>query len=153
MSFRERRVQRATAVVQLDAEFPFTGVPDDALFEYLGIATGTTPTAQATRQAAIGTSAEGRPIMALRFGDGPRTVLVVGQTHGDEEGGLRVLLSTRTLPVFCGDHAVGRAHHEPRRARPRHPLPGHRRRAEPFGAGQPEQQAGARLRPGHPSRR
>jgi hypothetical protein len=46
----------------------------------------------------IGTSAKGRPIMAMRYGDGPRTVLVVGQTHGDEEGGLRVLLRVRSLP-------------------------------------------------------
>ena len=50
----------------------------------------------------IGTSAQGRPIMAMRFGDGPRTVLVVGQTHGDEEGGLRVLLRARTLAVPSG---------------------------------------------------
>jgi hypothetical protein len=34
----------------------------------------------------------------MRYGDGPRTVLVVGQTHGDEEGGLRVLLRVRSLP-------------------------------------------------------
>ena len=99
---RERRVQRATAVVQLDAGLPVTGVPDDALLEYLGIATGTTPAARADEARQIGTSAEGRPIMALRFGDGPRTVLVVGQTHGDEEGGLRVLLRARTLPVSAG---------------------------------------------------
>ena len=40
---RERRVQRATAVVQLDAGLPMTGVPDDALLQYLGVSTGTTP--------------------------------------------------------------------------------------------------------------
>ena len=99
---RERRVQRATAVVQLDAGLPVTGVPDDALLEYLGIATGTTPAERADEVRQIGTSAQGRPIIALRFGDGPRTVLVVGQTHGDEEGGLRVLLRAQTLPVPAG---------------------------------------------------
>ena len=99
---RERRVQRATAVVQLDAGLPVTGVPDDALLQYLGIATGTTPAERADEARQIGTSAQGRPIMAMRFGDGPRTVLVVGQTHGDEEGGLRVLLRARTLAVPSG---------------------------------------------------
>jgi hypothetical protein len=93
---RERRVQRATAVVQLDAGLPMTGLPDDALLEYLGIA-DTTPEAAETRQ--IGTSAKGRPIMAMRYGNGPKTVLVVGVTHGDEEGGLRVLLRARSLPL------------------------------------------------------
>jgi hypothetical protein len=92
-----RRVQRATAVVQLDAGLPMTGVPDDDLLQYLGIATDTTHEPDETRQ--IGTSAKGRPIMAMRYGDGPRTVFVVGQTHGDEEGGLRVLLRARSLPL------------------------------------------------------
>jgi hypothetical protein len=94
---RERGVQRATAVVQLDAGLPVTGVPDDDLLRYLGIADDPTPEAAETRQ--IGTSAKGRPIMAIRYGDGPRTVLVVGVTHGDEEGGLRVLLRARSLPL------------------------------------------------------
>ncbi len=60
------------------------------------------PRARARRTRQIGTSAQGRPIMAVRFGDGPRTVLVVGQTHGDEEGGLRVLLRARSLPLPDG---------------------------------------------------
>jgi Zinc carboxypeptidase len=94
---RERRVQRATAVVQLDAGLPMTGVPDADLLQYLGIAADTTRDADEERQ--IGTSATGRPIMAMRYGDGPRTVLVVGQTHGDEEGGLRVLLRVRSLSL------------------------------------------------------
>jgi hypothetical protein len=93
---RVRRVQRATAVVQLDAGLPMTGVPDDDLLQYLGIADD--PTSEADEMRQIGTSAKGRPIMAMRYGDGPRTVLVVGQTHGDEEGGLRVLLRVRSLP-------------------------------------------------------
>ena len=58
--------------------------------------------ARADEARQIGTSAQGKPIMAVRFGDGPRTVLVVGQTHGDEEGGLRVLLRARSLPVPDG---------------------------------------------------
>ena len=98
----ERSVQRATAVVQLDAGLPMTGVPDDDLLKYLGIATETTPEEGADEARQIGTSANGRPIMAMRYGDGPRTVLVVGQTHGDEEGGLRVLLRARSLSLLKG---------------------------------------------------
>jgi hypothetical protein len=96
---RERRSRRATAVVQLDAGLPMTGVPDDKLLEYLGIATGTPPASRVDEERRIGTSTQGRPIVALRYGDGPRTVLVVGVTHGDEEGGLRVLLRVRSLPL------------------------------------------------------
>jgi hypothetical protein len=92
---RARRIERATAVVQLDAGLPLTGVADDALLDYLG-------RSGADEQRRIGTSGEGRPIVALRYGDGPRVVLVVGQTHGDEEGGLRVLLRARTLPPPAG---------------------------------------------------
>jgi hypothetical protein len=99
---RQRRRQRAIAVVQLDAGLPMTGAPDDALLQYLGTTTDTTPEARADEARQIGTSAQGRPIMAVRFGDGSRTVLVVGQTHGDEEGGLRVLLRARSLPVPAG---------------------------------------------------
>ena len=96
---RERSVARATAVVQLDAGLPMTGVPDDHLLQYLGIATDTTPEAGAGKARQIGTSTNGRPIIATRYGDGPTTVLVVGQTHGDEEGGLRVLLRALSLPL------------------------------------------------------
>ncbi len=96
---RGRHLRRATAVVQLDAGLPMTGVPDDDLLEYLGIVTDTTPEDRADEQRQIGTSAQGRPITALRYGDGPRTVLVVGQTHGDEEGGLRILLRVQSLPI------------------------------------------------------
>jgi hypothetical protein len=96
---RQRRVQRATAVVQLDAGLSMTGMPDDGLLVYLGIATDTTPEARADEARQIGTSAKGRPIMAMRYGDGPRTVLVVGQTHGDEEGGLRVILRALSLSL------------------------------------------------------
>jgi Multicopper oxidase len=95
----DRRIHRATAVVQLDAGLPMTGVPDDDLFEYLGITADSTPETRAVEARQIGTSAKGRPIMAMRYGDGPRTVLVVGQTHGDEEGGLRVLLRALSLSL------------------------------------------------------
>jgi hypothetical protein len=95
----ERRLERATAVVQLDAGLPMTGEADDALARYLGIAPGATLEARAAETRQIGISVQGRPITAVRYGDGPKTVLVVGQTHGDEEGGLRVLLRARSLPL------------------------------------------------------
>ncbi len=95
---RPGRLARATAVVQLDAGLPATGRPDDALAEYLR-PDSAAPAAETRR---IGTSAQGRPIAAVRYGSGPRTVLVVGQTHGDEEGGLRVLLRARSLPLPAG---------------------------------------------------
>ena len=95
----QRRVQRATAVVQLDAGLPVTGQPDDALLQYLGMTADSSLEARAGEARQIGASQQGRPIMAVRYGDGPRTVLVVGQTHGDEEGGLRVLLRARSLPL------------------------------------------------------
>jgi Zinc carboxypeptidase len=94
---RERQVRRATAVIQLDAGLPVTGVADDDVLRYLGIATDSTNAAVADEERQIGTSARGRRITALRYGNGPKTVLVVGQTHGDEEAGLRVLLRLRSL--------------------------------------------------------
>jgi hypothetical protein len=97
-----RQEQRATAVLQLDADLPVTGRPDDALLDYLGTTFDGGREARAGEVREIGTSAQGKPIMALRLGDGPRTVLVVGQTHGDEEGGLRVLLRAQSLPVPDG---------------------------------------------------
>jgi hypothetical protein len=84
---RGRRVQRALAVIQLDADLPVTGRADTATLDYLA---GASTKPDETRQ--IGTSQQSRPIVAERYGDGPTVVLVVGQTHGDEEGGLRVLL-------------------------------------------------------------
>jgi murein peptide amidase A len=96
---RERRVARATAVVQLDAGLSVTGRPDDALLRYLGMPTQTPPETQEVEVRQIGTSAQGRPILGIRYGDGPKTVLVVGQTHGDEEGGLRVLQRVRSLTL------------------------------------------------------
>ena len=98
----ERSVERATAVVQLDAGLPMTGVPDDDLLQYLGGGNSAAPDSRADEARQIGTSAKGRPIVAMRYGDGPTTVLVVGQTHGDEEGGLRVLLRARSLALPDG---------------------------------------------------
>ncbi len=45
------------------------------------------PPAQATpiRTVEIGRSAEGRPIEAVIFGDGPRKLVVIGATHGEPE--------------------------------------------------------------------
>jgi hypothetical protein len=96
---RDRRVRRATAVVQLDAGLPMTGVADDALLEYLGPSTDPLRDSRADETRQIGTSADGQPLLAMRYGNGSTTVLVVGQTHGDEEGGLRVLLRARSLPL------------------------------------------------------
>ena len=100
---RDRSVQRATAVLQLDAGLAMTGIPDDDLLHYLGTDDDnddeSTSSDRADEERQIGTSANGRPIMAMRYGDGSRTALVVGQTHGDEEGGLRVLLRAQSLPL------------------------------------------------------
>lgn len=91
----ERKVQRSAAVVQLDAGLPMTGQFDAALRDYVA----KTPETE-VRQ--IGRSAQGRPILAERYGTGPTTVLAVGQTHGDEEGGLRVLLRARSEQIPAG---------------------------------------------------
>lgn len=94
---QERRRRRAVAVIQLDAGLAMTGRPDRALYRYLGIADDGSVAATTVRT--IGASAQGRPISAVRYGDGPRIVLVVAETHGDEEAGLRVWLRLRTLPI------------------------------------------------------
>jgi hypothetical protein len=43
----------------------------------------------------LGQSVEHRPIQAVRSGDGPRRVLVVGSVHGDEPGGHAVIRALR----------------------------------------------------------
>jgi hypothetical protein len=91
----DRRIRRAIAVVQLDAGLDMTGVADDALFEYLGIRIPDDSEHRPDEIRVIGTSGQGRPITAMRYGSGTRAVLVVGETHGDEEAGLRVLLRAR----------------------------------------------------------
>ena len=88
---RERRLHQAVAVVQLDAGLPETGMADRALYEYLGIWPGASALG-ADEVRTIGTSQQGRPLLALRYGHGPNVTMVVGVTHGDEEAGLRVVL-------------------------------------------------------------
>ena len=88
---RERRLHQAIAVVQRDAGLPVTGMADRALFEHLGIWPSATALG-ADEVRVIGTSQQGRPLVALRYGSGPNVALVVGVTHGDEEAGLRVVL-------------------------------------------------------------
>ena len=92
---QDRRLAMAVAVVQLDAGLPRTGRPDDAFLRYLGIAPAAPADAGAEETRTIGTSAQGRLITAYRYGRGARVVLVVAETHGDEEGGLRVWLRAR----------------------------------------------------------
>ena len=99
---RDRRLQQAIAVVQLDAGLPMTGRADDTLYRYLGISADEPRDPAAAEVRTIGTSAQGRPITAIRYGSGAKTVLVVAETHGDEEGGLRVWLRARTRPLPAG---------------------------------------------------
>ncbi|MDQ1446886.1 MAG: hypothetical protein QOI20_3350, partial [Acidimicrobiaceae bacterium] len=93
---QDRHLQQAIAVVQLDAGLPMTGRADDALYRYLGVSPDQPRDTSAAEVRTIGTSAQGRPIAAIRYGHGAKTVLVVAETHGDEEGGLRVWLRART---------------------------------------------------------
>ena len=132
---RQRLLQQAVAVVQLDAGLPATGVADAALLRYLGI-DGTEPGPPAEART-IGTSRQGRPIRALRYGTGPKVVLVVGQTHGDEEAGLRVWFRLRgaripdgltvwVVPMASPDGVANDTRflpggHDPNRAAPREP--------------------------------
>lgn len=99
---QERHLQQATAVVQLDAGLTMTGRADDTFYRYLGIAADESRDPAGAEVRTIGTSAQGRPITAIRYGRGAKTVLVVAETHGDEEGGLRVWLRTRTRPLPAG---------------------------------------------------
>jgi hypothetical protein len=88
---QERRLHDAVAVIQLDAGLVETGMADEDVYRYLGIWPGTA-TLGAEEQRVIGTSQQGRPLLALRFGHGPIVTMVVAETHGDEEAGLRVVL-------------------------------------------------------------
>jgi predicted deacylase len=45
------------------------------------------------RELTLGTSGEGRPISALRIGDGPRKLVLVGDTHGGPEANTYALAS------------------------------------------------------------
>jgi hypothetical protein len=55
------------------------------------------PTAVVTTREVVGTSVEGRPIVALHRArpGATRTVLVIGNVHGDEQAGLRVVRRLR----------------------------------------------------------
>jgi hypothetical protein len=99
---QDRHVQQATAVMQLDAGLPVTGHADDALYRYLGVSADARRDPRAAEVRTIGSSAQGRPITAIRYGNGAKTVVVVAETHGDEEGGLRVWLQARTRPLPAG---------------------------------------------------
>jgi predicted deacylase len=56
------------------------------------------PARQTVAEITIGASAQGRPITALRVGDGPRKVVVVGATHGFPER------NTYELALAIEDH-------------------------------------------------
>jgi hypothetical protein len=101
---QRRHEEQALAVLQLDAGQGKTGRLDAALADYLGLggAASVGPGRGADEVRTIGTSAEGRPITALRYGHGTKVVVVVAETHGDEEGGLRVWLRLRTEPPPAG---------------------------------------------------
>lgn len=54
-------------------------------------------------QYVIGTSPQGRAIVAYRYGTpGGRVVLAIGQTHGDEPKGPLVTQAMRTMPIPAG---------------------------------------------------
>ena len=97
---QERRLHDAVAVMQLDAGLAETGMADPDLYRYLGIWPGTA-TLGADEERIIGISQQGRPLIALRFGQGPAVAMVVAETHGDEEAGLRVMRSAlrQALPT------------------------------------------------------
>lgn len=62
------------------------------------------PPAAPAERVLLGTSVEGRPIVAERAGDpaATRVLLVLGQMHGDEPAGPRVVERVRRLPVPAG---------------------------------------------------
>ena len=114
---RQRRVQRATAVVQLDAGLAVTGQPDDALLRYLGMATDGASRRRATRRARSARRRRGGRSWPMRYRrraqDGARRRSDPRRRGGRPAG-----------PAACAvaaaarrDHAVGRPHHEPRRPR------------------------------------
>jgi predicted deacylase len=53
----------------------------------------------------IGASAQGRPITAVRVGDGPRKLVVVGDTHGGPEANTYVL-TNQLIDFFRGNPAA-----------------------------------------------
>ncbi len=53
----------------------------------------------------IGTSAQGRPITAVRIGDGPRKLVIIGDTHGGPEANTNVL-TNQLIDFFSGNPAA-----------------------------------------------
>jgi protein MpaA len=73
--------------IPIDAPIPPQGVVPPAILE----------------SRTIGTSVQGRPIVAERMGTpGGRVVLIIGVIHGDENKGLEVTKLLRTLPTPAG---------------------------------------------------
>ena len=79
-------------------------LPLAALFGALGLTRPATAHATSITELTIGTSGQGRPITAVRFGDGPRKLAVVADTHGGPEA------NTNTLAIELIAHF--RAHPE-----------------------------------------
>jgi hypothetical protein len=50
------------------------------------------PAVVTVRELTLGNSADGRPITAVRIGDGPRKVVLIGDTHGGPEANTYHLL-------------------------------------------------------------
>jgi hypothetical protein len=73
------------------------GAAAAALLAVAAAALALTPADAQAARVAIGKSAEGRPITAVRLGDpdSPRKAIVVGAIHGDERGGLAVTRALR----------------------------------------------------------
>jgi predicted deacylase len=64
----------------------------------------TPPAPPAISELTIGSSAQGRPITAVRIGDGPRKFVIVGDTHGGPEANTYVL-TNQLIDFFRGNPA------------------------------------------------
>lgn len=93
-------VQRPTTNVQL--------LPLMILFLILAAPLSAAPARQSTVQdLTIGLSTQGRPITALRIGDGPMKLVIIGNTHGAPEA------NTFTLATMLADHFRSNPHEVP----------------------------------------
>jgi predicted deacylase len=78
------------------------------LFLLLAAPLHAAPSRQSTVQdLTIGLSTQGRPITALRIGDGPMKLVIVGNTHGAPEA------NTYTLAAMLADHFRANPHEVP----------------------------------------
>jgi predicted deacylase len=88
---------RIRSKTQLDACANLTLAIKDTLVSSFGITGGTTYSASSRtmcqKQFSIGTSVEGRSIMAHSFGNGPAKYLFMSNLHGDEKSGYYILSS------------------------------------------------------------